>query len=86
MPTYISESLDAIREIGNFAAHEQKSTETGLILDVEPGEAEWTLNILELLFDHYYVSPAKEEERRKKFNEKLDESGRNPLKQPAAKE
>lgn len=83
LPTYISKSLDAIREIGNFAAHQQKSTETGLILDVEPGEAEWTLDILELLFDHYYVSPAKEEIRRNKFSEKLEESGRNPLKQPS---
>ena len=85
LPSYISDSLDAIREIGNFAAHEQKSTETGLILDVEPGEAEWTLDILELLFDHYYVSPAKEAKRREKFNAKLEESGRDQLKQPISK-
>jgi hypothetical protein len=33
--------LDAIRTIGNFAAHPIKSTSSGEIVDVEPGEAEW---------------------------------------------
>jgi hypothetical protein len=29
-----------VRTIGNFAAHPIKSTSTGTIVDVEPGEAE----------------------------------------------
>jgi hypothetical protein len=35
-----------------------KSTTTGVILDAEPGEAEWNLDILESLFDFYFVQPA----------------------------
>ena len=39
LPSHLAEAIDAVRNIGNFAAHALKSTNTGLILDVEPGEA-----------------------------------------------
>jgi hypothetical protein len=39
------ESIDAVRNIGNFAAHPQKSTATGEILEVEFGESEWLSRI-----------------------------------------
>jgi len=44
LPSHLAESLDAIRHIGNFAAHPIKSTSSGEIVPVEPGEAEWTLD------------------------------------------
>lgn len=44
--------LDAVRNIGNFAAHTQKSTVTGAILDVVPGEAEWNLDVLASTSSH----------------------------------
>lgn len=56
-PPSLAESLDAVRNIGNFAAHPMKSKNSGEILPVEPHEAEWTLDVLETLFDHYYVQP-----------------------------
>lgn len=49
-PSYILQAVDAIRNIGNFAAHPIKNTNTGEIVDVEPGEAEWLLEVLQLLF------------------------------------
>lgn len=52
LPTSIGHNVDAIRQIGNFAAHALKSTSTGTIVDVEDGEAEWSLDVLEELFDH----------------------------------
>lgn len=82
LPTYIAENLDAIRQIGNFAAHEQKSKTTGAILDVELGEAEWNLDVLETLFDFYYVRPEIERKKREDFNQKLEEAGKPLLKQP----
>ena len=82
LPTYISDVLDSIRNVGNFAAHEQKSTNTGMILDVEPHEAEWTLDILELLFDFYFVGPAKAQAKKDSLNTKLTEAGKNPMKEP----
>ena len=46
LPTHIAENVDAIRNIGNFAAHPLKDQATDQIVDVEPGEAEWTLDVL----------------------------------------
>jgi hypothetical protein len=81
LPPYIAQNLDAVRHIGNFAAHEQKSQITSLILDVEPGEAEWNLEILESLFDFYYVKPEIEKRRREEINKKLEEAGKPKLKE-----
>jgi len=40
---------------------------------VEPGEAEWTLETLERLFDFYFDQPAKTKERREALNKKLED-------------
>ena len=76
LPSHISEGLHAVRQIGNFAAHPIKSTSTGEIFDVEPGEAEWNLDILESLFDFYFVEPAKAAKRKAELNKKLKEAGK----------
>jgi len=80
LPTRIAENLDAIRNIGNFAAHPMKHQSTGLIVDVEPEEANWNLDVLEELFDFYYVQPKRAEEKRKKLDEKLKDLGKPPMK------
>jgi hypothetical protein len=80
LPSGLHESIDAIRNIGNFAAHPMKSQQTGLILDVEPGEAEWTLDVLEELFDFYFVLPATIQKKKDAFNKKLQEAGKPPMK------
>ena len=80
LPSYLSESIDAIRNIGNFAAHPSKSNSTGAIVEVEAGEGEWNLEVLEMLFDFYYVQPAKIKSRREALNQKLGDSGRRDMK------
>ena len=70
LPSYISEDLDAVRRIGNFAAHPIKNEQTGTILPVEPGEAEWNIKILYALFDFYCVEPDKSRKRRDELNQK----------------
>ncbi|AKB52420.1 hypothetical protein MSBRW_3167 [Methanosarcina barkeri str. Wiesmoor] len=82
LPSYLAESIDAIRHIGNFAAHPNKSTSTGQIVDVEIGEAEWALDVLEDLFDFYYVQPAITQRKKDAMNEKLKDLGKPPLKKP----
>jgi len=57
LPSHLAENLGAVRQIGNFAAQPIKSERTGEIVPVEPGEAEWILDILEGLVDFYYVLP-----------------------------
>jgi len=76
VPSHIAEDLHAVRQIGNFAAHTQKSTATGAILDVEEGEAEWNLDVLELLFDFYFVQPAISAKRKAALNQKLQAAGK----------
>ena len=80
-PSHIAENLDSIRNTGNFAAHPQKSRNTGEILPVEPHEAEWNLEVLEMLFDFYYVQPARSAARRAALNSKLAEAGKPAMKE-----
>jgi hypothetical protein len=82
LPGHLAEDLDAVRNIGNFAAHPIKSTNTGEIVDVEPQEAEWSLNLLEGLFDLYFVQPAKAKAKRDALNAKLQGAGKPPMKKP----
>lgn len=76
----LNEQIDAIRNIGNFAAHPSKSTATGEIVEVESGEAEWLLETLEALFDFAFVEPKRLQERKNKLNEKLKDTGKSPMK------
>lgn len=80
LPSHLAESLDAIRNIGAFAAHPIKSKSSGEVLDVEPGEAEWNLDVLESLFDFYFVQPAVLKGKRDALNAKLKEAGKPEMK------
>jgi hypothetical protein len=51
VPSHLSEAVDAVRNVGNLAAHPLKDQNTGMVVDVEPGEAEWLLDVLDSLFD-----------------------------------
>jgi hypothetical protein len=76
LPSHIVQDLHAVRTIGNFGAHPIKSTNTGEIVDVEPGEAEWNLDVIESLFDFYFVQPALSSKRKAELNKKLKEAGK----------
>jgi len=79
LPSGVADALDAAREIGNFAAHPTKSEHTGEVVDVEPGEAEWNLDVLDGLFDVFFVQPARLVGRKAALNEKLKAAGKKPL-------
>jgi uncharacterized protein DUF4145 len=80
VPSYLTGAVDAVRHVGNLAAHPTKSKWTGEIAEVEAGEAEWLLDAVEALLDYAFVQPKRLEERRLKLNEKLAELGKPPLK------
>jgi hypothetical protein len=71
LPSYLSDALDGVRQVGNAAAHPIKSGQTGEVVAVEPGEAEWLLETLEGLFDFYFTAPARLKARRDALDEKL---------------
>jgi hypothetical protein len=54
-----------------------KSTNSGAVLDVEPEEAEWSLAVLEELFDFYFVRTKKRAEQRAALDAKLAEAKKN---------
>jgi hypothetical protein len=80
VPSHLIDTIDAIRNIGNFASHPIKDIHSGEIVDVEPGEAEWLLEVLEALFDYLFVQPKRLEARKNKLNEKLQKLGKKPMK------
>jgi hypothetical protein len=80
LPSHISDSLDAIRNIGNFAAHPIKDINSGEIVPVEAGEAEWNLDVIESLFDFCYLQPAKMQARKNALNAKLKSIGKPEMK------
>jgi hypothetical protein len=82
LPKRIGANLDAIRNIGNFAAHPMKYKTSGILVDVEPEEASWNLDVLEELFEYFYVQPKRAEERRKNLDAKLKSLGKPPMKKP----
>lgn len=79
LPAYLDEVLDQVRIIGNFSAHPLKDTNSGAIVEVEPGEAEWNLDVLDELFDFYYVKPAVVKRKTIELNEKLTAAGKPPI-------
>ena len=80
LPAGVRESVDAIRNFGNFSAHPVTDKTSLQIIDVESEEAEWCLEIVERLFEHYYVRPATEAKRLAELNAKLGKAGKQPAK------
>jgi hypothetical protein len=76
LPSHIAEGLHDVRKIGNIAAHSMKSTSTGTIVDVEPGEADGNLDVLESLFDFCFVGPALAAERKAALDKKLKDASK----------
>lgn len=71
IPDGLREQLHAVREIGNWAAHPELH-DGSIIADVEPDEAEWTLDVVESLVDHYFVAPAKRKAKLDKLKQKQE--------------
>ncbi len=86
LPSYLAKVIDGVRNTGNFAAHPIKSKSTGEVVPVEPGEAEWNLDTLEGLFDFYFVQPAIMQTKRAVLDKKLQDAGKQPMKQPQEEE
>lgn len=80
IPSYLAEAVDAVRNVGNFAAHPLKSTNTGEVIEVEDGEADWLLDVLDAMFDYLFVQPKRLKDRRDSLNAKLKDIGKPPMK------
>jgi hypothetical protein len=79
IPAHILEAVDAVREIGNFAAHPLKDAQSNAIIEVEPEEADFNLDVLEALLEFAYTQKMKRDQIIKKLNTKLKSAGKKPL-------
>ncbi len=64
--------LDIIREIGNKGAHLEK--DVNLIIDIKKEDAKILLNLLEELFQNWYIAKHEKEERLKKLEDKFKQN------------
>ena len=80
LPVLLHKTIDAVRNFGNFSSHPITEKDSLQIIDVEPKEAEWCLEIVEQLFEHYYVKPVTEARRIDELNTKLEDAGKPPMK------
>jgi Domain of unknown function (DUF4145) len=82
-PSTIKDNLHHLRDIANFGAHTKKDKATGEIIEVDRNEAEWTLEVLDGLFDYFIVGPAKHKERREEWDKKRSATGAaRPVRKP----
>ncbi len=77
------ESIVAVKDIGNIGAHMEK-TDVNVIVDVEPREAQLLIELIESLFDDWYVD--RENRRKRHADLKAAAAGKKALSAPAAGE
>ena len=52
--------IDAVRRLGNIGAHMEK--DINLIIEIDPGEAEKLINLIELLLNQWYIDRYEQEQ------------------------
>ena len=77
-PRQLRENLHHFREVADFGAHTQKDDQAAVI-DVGTEEAEWTLDLLDRLFDYFIATPAKDQKIREAMDERIKGAGRKPI-------
>lgn len=69
------EAIDAVRSMGNIGAHMEKDVNT--IVDIDPGEAKQLIQLIEMLFEEWYIRRYERQKRLKTIvdinNEKQEE-------------
>jgi hypothetical protein len=78
-PYELRENLHYLREMGDFGAHTQTDDERQEIIDIGRDEAEWTLDVVDGLFDYFIVSPERSKKVRGGMAEKIKRAGRDPI-------
>lgn len=87
LPHKLRVTVDGIRHFGNFAAHpiddktslrDDKSLRE--VIDVEPHEAEWCLEVIEDPFEFFYVGPEAAKAKKAALDAKLIAAGKPPSK------
>lgn len=81
VPGWLSSGLHHVREAADMAAHtqEEDGAEELIVIDIDSEEAEWTLDFVERMFDHFIIAPAKDEAIKSRIEAKSSRAGRRPF-------
>ncbi len=77
-PRTLRENLHRFREVANLGAHTTTSDQ-GDIIEIEREEADWTLELVERLFEALIVAPAADRKMRDNIDAKIKAAGRKPI-------
>lgn len=72
IPSTLITMLQVMRRVANFGAHPKKSTNSNEIIDVEVGEADIMLDLINELFDYIFIKPQKQKEFLQSIKEKYN--------------
>lgn len=70
LPPYLKDALRSLSLIAKLGPDTEKSKRPEALAPVEPGEAEWLLDVLQPLFELYFVQPARLQRRHDQLEEK----------------
>lgn len=71
LPPYLTEALHTLARVAKLGADSEKSKRPGALAPVEPGEAEWLLDVLQPLFELCFVQPARMRRQQNALEEKI---------------
>jgi hypothetical protein len=71
LPAYLKDALQTLSRIARLQPGSEKSRRPELLAPVEPGEAEWLLDVLHPLFELYFVQPARVQRQQNALEEKI---------------
>lgn len=75
LPQYLEEALQTFARVAKLESGSVKSLYPEALAPVEPGEAEWLLDILQPLFELYFVQPARLRRMQDALEEKIGPTG-----------
>jgi hypothetical protein len=71
MPAYLKQGLQTYTRLAQLDSQPGKSLHPEALTKVEPGEAEWLLDVLQSLLDLYFVQPARLQRKQTGLEEKI---------------
>jgi hypothetical protein len=83
-PLSIRENVEHLLKAGDFGAH-KKTNDQDVIIEIDTVEAEWTLDLVERLFDYFIVQKAKDAAMRARIEQKVKDAGDKPIQPPSDK-
>lgn len=71
LPPYLKQALQTLSRVAHLQTDSPKSLRPEALSPVEPGEAEWLLDVLQPMLDLFFVQPARMQRKQDRLEEKI---------------